>query len=89
MTTTTLTAAQITAIAEGMLSRDTDYAMVANAIIANPDARNCEHWNDREIVALAADCGIGALDRDDDVTFERIADEYARLADEYAANNAE
>ena len=84
----TIAIKQIIAIAESMFYGDIDDASVARNMIERPEARTCDHWDRADVVRLAEETGIAMHDdADDDGTFDRIAAEYSRIADEYAANN--
>jgi hypothetical protein len=85
----TMTQTQVEQLAESMFYGDMTDAMCERAVIENPDARNCEHWDWADVAELADETGNGPLDEADRGMLTRIADAYAALADRYAANHVE
>lgn len=83
-----MTQTQVERLAESMFYGDMTDATCERAVIENPDARNCAHWDLADIATLAEETGNGRLDMIDRGVRARIADAYAALADRYAANHA-
>lgn len=75
---------EIHGLAEAMLySFDLQDPDCETAILTRPEARNCKHWDLKEIAALADDLSI-PTDALDEEALERLADAYASLAKSYA-----
>lgn len=81
---THMTQDEIFGLAEAMLyGFDLQDPACETAIRTRPDARNCGHWDLKEIAALADDLSIPTATLDEPA-LERLADAYAKLADSFA-----